>query len=160
MVTEKWREQGRGVACAPRMAVAMVMLALVFAACGCSSDHTSGAPAPVTATATPSGRPSPTPTATPTPTPTPTPSPTPTPTPTLKPALWVENALGNSVVEFKGNTITNAGVSVPTPAVRNTSPDFSDPAGVTFDSSKNQWVTNCTGSTSNNGSITEFKMAT
>src|SRR6202022_994701 len=150
--------QGRGVACAPRMAVAMVMLALVFAACGCSSDHTSGAPAPVTATATPSGRPSPTPTATPTPTPTPTPSPT--PTPTLKPALWVENALGNSVVEFKGNTITNAGAFVPTPAVTNKSPDFSDPAGVTFDSSKNQWVTNCTGSTSNHGSTTEFKMTT
>ena len=158
MVTEKWREQGRGVACAPRMAVAMVMLALVVAASGCSSDHTSGAPAPVTATATPSGRPSPTPTATPTPTPTPTPSPT--PTPTLKPALWVENALGNSVVEFKGNTITNAGAFVPTPAVTNKSPDFSDPAGVTFDSSKNQWVTNCTGSTSNHGSITEFKMTT
>src|SRR3984893_17677274 len=112
MVTEKWREQGRGVACAPGMAVAMGMLALVFAAGGCSSDHTSGAPAPVTATATPSGRPSPTPTATPTPTPTPSP----TPTPTLKPALWVEHALGNYVVEFKGNTITNAGAFVPTPA--------------------------------------------
>jgi hypothetical protein len=148
-VTEKWREQGRGLVCAlGRMAVSMVMLALVLAAGGCGNDAGGGA----TATVTPTGRPSPTPTATPTP--------TPTPTPTLKPALWVENALGNSVVEFKGDTITNAGVSVPTPAVTNTSPAFSDPAGVTFDGSKNQWVTNCTGSSSNHGSITEFKMAT
>ncbi|HEV3109758.1 MAG TPA: hypothetical protein VGY99_04610 [Candidatus Binataceae bacterium] len=97
-------------------------------------------------------------------TPTPTKKPTPTPTPTPR-ALWMENAHSQNVHEFKGVILTKLGASVPNPSLTNDSPDFRSPlggdtAGINFDSSNNQWVTNCAGNTSNNGNITEFKLAT
>jgi len=58
-----------------------------------------------------------------------------------------------NVTEFKGATLNIPGVSVPSPVVTNMSPDFEDPAGITFDSSNNQWVSVCGIGT---GSITEF----
>jgi len=116
--------------------------------------------------------PTPTPTQTPSATPTPTPMPTtitgptptmtggaPTPTPTPAPALalWIENTNSATITEFKGTTLTTAGVSVPSPAVTNKSADLSpDTAGVTFDSLDNQWATACGNGSGNHGSITEY----
>jgi len=85
--------------------------------------------------------------------------PTPTPTPSLSQALWVENAIGHFVGEFKGATLTTPGVSVPIADVTNSSSAFVDPAGITFDGSGNQWVTVC-GTKTNLGSITEFNATT
>ncbi len=102
----------------------------------------------------------PTRTASHTPSRTPTHTPTPTPTPTPARALWVENSLPGTITEFKGATLTSPGASVPTAALTNKSADlFPDTAGVTFDSSKNQWATVCGNQTGNHGSITEFTAA-
>ena len=109
-----------------------------------------------TTTTTPVGTTTITPTPGKTTTATPTSTgPTSTPTAVAAVGLWVENAIANNVTEFKGTTLTTPGVSVPTAAVTNKSADFVDPAGVTFDSSNNQWVSVC-GSTATNGTITKF----
>jgi hypothetical protein len=111
-----------------------------------------------TATHTPTRTPTHTPTRTPTHTPTRTPTRTPTATPTpLAQALWVENSLTGTINEFKGATLTTAGVSLPNPAVTNKSSSLPpDTAGVIFDSSNNQWATVCGNSSGNHGSITKF----
>ena len=170
------------------VAVVMLAVAVMASACGGGSNNnviilpTSTATSAVTST--PAVTPTPTSAVSITPTPaktttttpvvtititptpgkttttTPTPSgPTSTPTPVGAVALWVENANGNSVTEFKGSILTTPGIPAPpAPAVTNSSADFLDPAGITFDTSNNQWVSVC-GSTSNHGSLTEFDFA-
>ena len=168
-----------------RIGVAVVMLALAALGSACtggSNNHRliivrTATPTPiVSATSTPAVTPTTTPLTTITPTPgktttvtptpgktataTPTPSgPTSTPTPVVAAALWVENSGSNSVTEFTGGTLTTPGISIPAAVVTNSSPDLvKDPAGVTFDSSNDQWVSVC-GSTATNGTITEFNAA-
>jgi hypothetical protein len=149
-----------------RIGVAVAMLALAVLGGGCSGNSNNVEFVVPTRTPTPAVTSTPTPAITSTPTPavtttaTPTPSgPTSTPTAVVPAALWVENALANSVTEFKGATLTTPGPSVPAAAVTNMSADLkTDPAGITFDSSGNQWVSVC-GSATNHGSITEFNSA-
>jgi hypothetical protein len=138
-----------------------------------TATHKPAATATATATPKPSATHTPKPSATPTPKPSATPTPKPSATATAKPtatptpvlALWVENAWGEYVAEFSGPTLTTPGASVPNPTLINSSPDLRSPlggdtAGVSFDASNNQWVTNCAGNTSNLGNISEFKLAT
>jgi secreted PhoX family phosphatase len=74
--------------------------------------------------------------------------------------LWVENSLPGTITEFKGATLTTPGASVPNPALTNHSANlFPDTAGVTFDSSKNQWAAVCGNNSGNHGSITEYTAA-
>jgi len=171
---------GRGVGCdSGRVSMAVVMLALV-AVGGCTGGNnetvtvlptatpTSAAatPTPTSKAATPtptSKAATPTPTsAAATPTTTTTPSgPTPTPTAVGAQALWVENAIGSDVTEFKGGTLTTPGASVPKADVTNSSADIKpDPAGIIFDPSKDQWVTVCGNASGNHGSVAQFSAAT
>lgn len=151
-----------------RIAVFLVLTGMLLAGTGCGSNAhlavtitETGTPI---ATVTPIATPKPTPVASPSTTATPTVSTTPTATPTAvgAVALWVENAEGNYVMEFKGDTLTTPGASVPSPNAANMSANISpDPAGITFDASNNQWVSVCGSQTPvNHGSITEFKAAT
>ena len=153
-MTGKSRENRPGIACElARIGVAILMLALVA---------TAQATIASAATPTATRKATPTPTRKPTATPTRKPTPTPTPSPL---ALWLENAHSENVLEFKGAILTKPGASVPSPNLANKSPDFraplgGDTAGITFDGSNNQWVTDCVGSASNHGNITEFKLST
>jgi DNA-binding beta-propeller fold protein YncE len=75
-----------------------------------------------------------------------------TPSPTE--GLWVPNFESSNVVEFSAQERARSGA--PKPARTNSSSSLGDPVGVTFDESKNLWVTNCEDPVTEYGSITEF----
>ena len=77
-----------------------------------------------------------------------------TPAPPSSEGLWVPNFATSNIVEF--DTQNRAHSGEPTPALTNSSASLGDPDGVTFDKSKNLWVTNCEDPATLYGSITEF----
>ena len=69
-------------------------------------------------------------------------------------ALWVPNFATSTVVEFDAKHRAHSGT--PRPALTNTSASLGNPDGLTFDKSKNLWVTNCQDPVTGYGSITKF----
>ncbi len=76
------------------------------------------------------------------------------PPPPSSEGLWVPNFATSNLAKFDAQNRAQSGE--PTPALTNTSASLGDPDGVTFDGSKNLWVTNCEDPVTLYGTITEF----
>jgi secreted PhoX family phosphatase len=81
------------------------------------------------------------------------PPPTPPPASTAE-GLWVPNFATSTVVELSDHARAQSGE--PSPTLTNSSASLALPEGVTFDTAKNLWVTNCSDPVTGAGSITEF----